>query len=728
MPRRQSNFSPFVLHWPLGGMQRRSSYRQTPPYTSRDLQNVRGDDTMKLLSRGGRRRGLDKYSYDQLGSGSPVRGLSYVVTADDSTNSLTFFGDSFQRNGSTLAGAWSTSAWCSDQPGTAEEWSGISTSKVSAAGVLDAVSISTGSIYNISLDIAPDMITQATWAGGTFQARMHGTWYIFARMDDSSPDVFTEGIIAMLTIADDANATYKGALVEFNGGIPTPYAFSGGTLGGHTPVTFRVEINSDTVTCYLGGTTLVTQAVTSHSGSRVGFGVAPDNEDDGCFVDNFKLYGTPSTATEKENIRTYPVALSSTSGYVMKTPREWTAISGLTLSSGNHTVMMTRYAQKLYIADYNTSGTGVVYEYNPKDDSIAALSATKGAVPTNCDVIGTYLGRLLLCKDNLWHMSKIGDIQDWDYTASGVDRAVSGQASDAYQIAEPLTAAIPFSDDILIFSGPNNMFVLRGDPSAGGRIDNLSYEVGIIDRFAYCIGSDGEIYFLSRDGLYLLEPGALGSPRSISRQKLPTELRNINTSAYEVSLVWNQDERGVNIYSTPLLDRDTNHWFYSAEYGAFYRDVYARSHSPYCAMSYKTPLEDESGVLLGCHDGYVRTYSDIAQNDDSETITSYVDYGPFMIANADHFRGMIGELYGVLAAGSADVTVEVFVSDAAETIDTDTNSWSGEWSGDGLQIAHHPRIEGAAAIIRVGSTEDGTWAVEKIFGDIYYTGRQAPRD
>ena len=61
------------LQFPLGGLDKRFSYRDQPPFTTPDCLNVRPNGTIEGRARGGSRSGLVKAYPQQLGGGEPIR-------------------------------------------------------------------------------------------------------------------------------------------------------------------------------------------------------------------------------------------------------------------------------------------------------------------------------------------------------------------------------------------------------------------------------------------------------------------------------------------------------------------------------------------------------------------------------------------------------------------------------------------------------------------------------
>ena len=75
--------------------------------------------------------------------------------------------------------------------------------------------------------------------------------------------------------------------------------------------------------------------------------------------------------------------------------------------------------------------------------------------------------------------------------------------------------------DFLLMFSEQSTWVLRGDPAFGGQLFNLSRKVGCVSPEAWCYGPDGEICFLSKDGIYVVSPDMSSPPVSLSDGRMP---------------------------------------------------------------------------------------------------------------------------------------------------------------------------------------------------------------
>ncbi len=375
--------------------------------------------------------------------------------------------------------------------------------------------------------------------------------------------------------------------------------------------------------------------------------------------------------------------------------------------------------------------------FDPLADTLVILVATsgKGQAPTGCPLISEYRDRIVMAgakaNPNVWYMSRQEDPLDWDYFADDTDvgRAAAGDVSEAGIIGEPITALMDYSDDAMVFGCENSLWLLRGDPVYGGQIDNLSRTVGVISGDAWTTTPDGMIVFLSRDGLYSMSPGSTSFPKSMSREKLPLELRDIETSLAAVSLAFDPRDRGVHIYVTPVDDRPAVHYWFDWETGGFWPMRLATGYEPTAVLSHMSRFSEDSSVLLGGRDSKIRRFHARAENDDGDEISSHVVYGPLRPGGNDYFEGVLNELIGTLGVESGSVTVEIQSGLSVEEAVRGFNTLRAHQTFTLVERRNYkmrPRVRGSALAIKF-SNLSGTkrsWAIERIIVTLTQKGRE----
>ncbi len=367
--------------------------------------------------------------------------------------------------------------------------------------------------------------------------------------------------------------------------------------------------------------------------------------------------------------------------------------------------------------------------YDPVAGTLAIMTATAGQVPTGCPLIALYRNALIMggapVAPHAWYKSRVGSFLDWDYSVADTDqgRAVAGINTDNGEIGEPLTAIVAHSDDYLIFGCENSLWIMRGDPALQGQIDNLSKTTGIVSRGAWCRTPSGEIIFLSRDGLYSIGSGESAYPQSISRERLPRELRDLDQNIYTITMAYDARDRGIHILLTPNSANGQIHYWFDMTNKGFWPFTLQTTHDPLSIYEWTAPAADDSAVLFGCRDGYVRRFRDSNDTDDGSTISSYVMYGPIKLGGNGIQEGLLVEMNGVAASNTGDITWSVQVGESPEQAVDASAFTSGTWT-DNANRKVRPRARGQACIFKLASGETRAWAIDSIAAVIEQRGKQ----
>ncbi len=363
--------------------------------------------------------------------------------------------------------------------------------------------------------------------------------------------------------------------------------------------------------------------------------------------------------------------------------------------------------------------------FDPATDTLVVWEATSGHVPSGCEHICLYNDRIVLANETGWFMSRQGDPYDFDYGQSvdDVGRAMYGAAADSGMIAEELTAVFPVGRDYCVFACSDQLWRLRGDPAIGGRLDAVDRNIGIIDRQAWCYGEGGEIFFLSRMGFCRLGPGIDDAPEQLLGAQLPTELHNIDPTQQVASMVYDVWRKAVHIYVTRKVDQSIIHYWYHRPTGTIWPMVMNKDYEPFATFRYPPIARQESAVLLGSRDGYIRNFSQPCATDDGTTIASHITYGPIRLGGADDQDGIFAYLVGALAAESGPVDWSLFVGKNHEAVNTaiddDDSRATGELTA-GYGHTIRPQVRGGSFALKLANAEPcSAWAVEHLtFGQL----------
>ena len=413
------------------------------------------------------------------------------------------------------------------------------------------------------------------------------------------------------------------------------------------------------------------------------------------------------------------------------------SVGSITVSSA-HTLSMCERNQLLYIAAHddvqaNSDSTHILKVYDPVAGTLATVIPHAGVLPRGATCMCLYRDRLCFAGGTTTPygivMSRQGDVEDYDY--SELDEGASillGTSDTTGVIGETVTSLTPLGDNCLIIGCPTTLWSLSGDPRFGGQLINVSREVGVVDKYASCTTPDGVFVFLSHDGLYGMQSGCGGSCSSISRERLPVELLNIDRTTAStgkvVTLAYDTRHRGIHIWvsdrTSAVTDAGNAHWFFDWETKSFWEVRYDQARfDPYCAVAMRNTPSSESTVIAGCRDGYLRAYDvDHDRDDDGDastekTINSYVTFGP-LGDEPDMMEDVrLDQMEFSLGTASGVVRTSVYrgnsAGEALDRLDAEQNSAPGTLYA-GRNPVLYPRIRGPSLFVKLSST--ASWAYE----------------
>jgi len=294
--------------------------------------------------------------------------------------------------------------------------------------------------------------------------------------------------------------------------------------------------------------------------------------------------------------------------------------------------------------------------------------------------------RISTANTNVIECSAKGDSTDYFFgrDISNTARATRFQLAGDDGTGPDIVGFATYADEdrYLICWSASETWVLAGDPTTG-TLRQVSKQVGMIAEDAWC-EANGVIYFLSSRGLYRV--GADGSGlAAVSEDKVPEEL--ISVSDDDCTLTYQHSDRGVYIHLTTDPD-----WFYDTERDGFW---------PF----------------------------------DTDTTNSHVLIGPLRLGGPDTY-GMIQQIHGIMAIGSADVKWQVVKGNTAEqacdngkaaitaalagTAYAQYVSAEGTW-GEGRSYTSWPRVRGMWCCLWLESA--GSWAFESVHMTVSPSGR-----
>jgi hypothetical protein len=327
----------------------------------------------------------------------------------------------------------------------------------------------------------------------------------------------------------------------------------------------------------------------------------------------------------------------------------------------------------------------------------------------------------------VWYKSRQNDYEDWDYSQGDAQAAVAGTSSTAGTPGEAVTAGFSHSDDYAILATKNSIWRITGDPAAGGSLNNISSTIGIIGKKAWCITPENIIVFLATNGVYALTPysdNTTSFPTALTKN-LPNEFLNIDPNQVDVSLEYDIQSNGINIFLTSKTENIRTHWWVNWKDKTFWPQTFAAEYEPTATCSISSTNIEDSGVVLGGRDGSLRMFRNTEANDCGTAFDNYVMIGPVPLA-PNSMAGRIMSISAILAerSGSIDwelreaLTPEVCISTNLSACD------SGTWES-GLNATEYPACYGQAFSLTLNGTDDGTrFIIENIVATTTEMGRR----
>lgn len=381
-------------------------------------------------------------------------------------------------------------------------------------------------------------------------------------------------------------------------------------------------------------------------------------------------------------------------------------------------ISSTTLNQQVWFAD----GTNWVF-YTPRTNVIATWTASSGVLPVDSEgttprLIATWRGRIVLSGLPLdpqnWFMSRQLVPTDFNYVPQFTDSvmAVAGNNSPIGLVGDVVTTLIPFDDDTLVFGCDHSIFIMRGDPAAGGQIDRVSDVIGMAWNSSWCKDPYGNIYFVSNKmGVYMMQPKQQGSvPQRIS-QPIEQLLQDVNTGLQTISLIWNDRFQGMHMFlSWTGQPEPSTHFFFEQRTGAWWQDAFANVlHNPLVVCTFDGNLPTDRVPIIGSWDGYVRKIDPDASTDDGWPIESSVVLGPILTDNLDDV--LIKEIQAVLGMASGEVRYEILIGPTAEQALSSTPIATGVWQ-PGRNLSSYIRRAAHALYIKLASSDQ--WCMEAI--------------
>lgn len=372
-----------------------------------------------------------------------------------------------------------------------------------------------------------------------------------------------------------------------------------------------------------------------------------------------------------------------------------------------------------------------------------------GKMPPRATIGTRWRGRAGLTGNSIdphqWYKSRQLNPYDMMYGEDDEQAGVAGTDARAGKVGDIVTASIPYDDDYELYGSIGDLWLLRGDPAAGGTLDKLIEGIGVISQQAWCFDDAGNLYILDLKGMYKITRG-LVAITPMTSDKIPNFTKDLalNPETQRICLSFDPAEQGIVISVTTIETGANANYFYDLQSGGFSPETYPVQDAIMCSHLYDADDPELRRLLFGSYDGHMRILDPAAKSDDigsmaspaTVAIDSYVLLGPVMIGANHNFNGRMNSLTVVTAGGKAggtipdsdDVDYAVYVGEDAETViekaDADTSIFAGTIPAPGKAKRIRRRARGVFMAIRLGNdTADETWGLERCLIELVPAGR-----
>lgn len=345
------------------------------------------------------------------------------------------------------------------------------------------------------------------------------------------------------------------------------------------------------------------------------------------------------------------------------------ATSGATVIYGNR-ISAETFTNGETVTGTNKLGNGISftttvevagpfwYTWTPYGNDTTAF----GTMPTYASVVVLHIGRVWLQADaehpHQWYATRQNNPFDFLYAQNDAGSAVAGNNTDAGEAGDVIIDAISYSDDYMVFGCASQLYVMLGNPCAGGRL-NLLRDSGLLAPRAWCWDNDATLFMLADEGLLVI-PKGFGSVENLTKERYPDFIKDLayDPSIHRITMAYDPVAKGIIISRVLISDGTNVCWFLDLRSGGMIEEEYPEECSFFSLWNFIADDPDDRSLLIGCKDGYIRYWNPASKSDDAgeageEAINSYVGFGPISTSSGVNRHGRISGI-DVVTGGDGD--------------------------------------------------------------------------
>lgn len=421
-----------------------------------------------------------------------------------------------------------------------------------------------------------------------------------------------------------------------------------------------------------------------------------------------------------------PIMLAASEGTLYRFKNGWIPVTSAVTIDADKPVYAAPFLKTVIIAN---GGTPLIY--NADGDTLAALVATTGTIPTDPRIVTTWQGCVWFAKDHILSGSRTGDATDYGFTAEDSGGAFTVTGDNEGLIGDPITALIPHTADTMVIGCKDSMWSMRGHPRRGGVLEMTSQNIGVLGQGAWCKGPGDQLFVLSKSGLCILLPQVGAIPTLISKERIPDKLMGLNFDRDNPTVSMAYDNRWNCVYIC-VRGAQEQAWYYDLENGGMHEMLFA-DYPIVMARYDELESETASGVLFG-GTGYGGLARFDVQGSETVSAAPFVNIGPIRLSKTPGFKSILHEARFVLGddmyAGSGGATFYFAETGerAAKNADNDVGSAQFTVTRNNLLSnggVVRPMAGGHATVLKL--TADTQLANEFVFEGCDLTLRAAGR-
>jgi hypothetical protein len=173
-------------------------------------------------------------------------------------------------------------------------------------------------------------------------------------------------------------------------------------------------------------------------------------------------------------------------------------------------------------------------------------------------------------------------------------------------------------------------------------------------------------------------PKGFGQIENLTKELWPNFITDLafDASLHRITLAFDPENHGIHIFKTTLVDGTCLGWWYDFRVEGLFTDAIPTAMGIYSAVYYQTEYPSYRKLLVGCADGYIKSFNAATKDDDGTIINSYVGFAPLALSTHPRKDGIIknidlvsgGGASGGTQSDSDDVLCSVYIGRTAEQV------------------------------------------------------------